>query len=74
VGTHCLAIHPLRSIQHDVLRGQQLLSGRGPYYWTVELHFDPATGQVNDALRDQSAASPLPIAFRPVAEIRLKST
>jgi hypothetical protein len=42
----------------------------GPYYWTVELHFDPATDQVYDALRDGGAAHPLPIVYDQWVEIR----
>ncbi len=44
----------------------------GPYYWTVELHFDPSTGMVFDYLRDAEATSPLPIAYDQWAEIRLE--
>lgn len=42
----------------------------GPYYWTVELHFDPATDLVNDAIRDPGGASSLPIVYDQWVEIR----
>ncbi len=44
----------------------------GPYFWTVELHFDPATDQVNDALRDPGANSPLPIIYDQWVEVRIE--
>jgi len=43
----------------------------GPYYWTVELHFDPATDRVTDALRDPSGPG-LAIIYDQWAEIRLE--
>jgi hypothetical protein len=42
----------------------------GPYYWTVELHFDPATDRVTDALRDPSGPG-LAIIYDQWVEIRL---
>jgi len=44
----------------------------GTKYWSVELHFDPATGQVYDALRDPNAFSPLPIVYDQWVEIRVE--
>ncbi len=44
----------------------------GPYFWTVELHFNPATGQVTDALRDPGGTSPLPIIYDQWVEIRIE--
>ncbi len=44
----------------------------GPYFWTVELHFDPATGRVKDALRDPSGTSTLPILYDQWVEIRIE--
>jgi hypothetical protein len=43
----------------------------GPYYWTVELHFDPTTGLVTDALRDLGGSHPLPVVYDQWVEIRL---
>jgi hypothetical protein len=45
----------------------------GPYYWAVELHFDPATGRVHDHLRDPNANTTLPIAYDRWAEIRIEA-
>ncbi len=45
----------------------------GPYYWTVELHFDPATGKANDALRDPNALSTLSIVYDQWVEIRIEA-
>lgn len=42
----------------------------GPYYWAIEMHFDPVTGQVTDGMRDPSGASPLPIIYDQWVEIR----
>jgi hypothetical protein len=42
----------------------------GTKYWAVELHFDPATGQVTDGLRDPTGASPLPLVYDQWVEIR----
>jgi len=44
----------------------------GPYYWAVELHFDPATGKVYDGLRDPNATHALPIIYNQWMEIRLE--
>jgi hypothetical protein len=42
-------------------------------FWVVELHFDPVTGKVNDALRDQSASQTVPIVFDQWVEIRIEA-
>jgi len=44
----------------------------GPYYWTVELHFDPAQGYVYDGLRDPNATTTLPIVYDQWVEIRIE--
>lgn len=44
----------------------------GTHYWSLEMHFDPATGLVSDATRDPSAASALPIVYDQWVEIRLE--
>ncbi len=44
----------------------------GPYFWTVELHFNPALGVVFDSLRDPNAASALPIVYDEWVEIRVE--
>lgn len=44
----------------------------GPYYWTVELHFDPEMSKVYDALRDPSATSGVPIVYDQWVPIRLE--
>ena len=44
----------------------------GPYYWTVEMHFDPDTDQVTDALRDPDGEHPLPILYDQWVEIRIE--
>ncbi|MGD8451281.1 MAG: hypothetical protein PVJ57_05630 [Phycisphaerae bacterium] len=45
----------------------------GPYYWAVELHFDPATHQVTDSKRDADGTSPLPIVYDQWVEIRIEA-
>jgi len=45
----------------------------GPYYWAIELHFDPTTGRVHDHLRDPNANTTLPIAYDRWAEIRIEA-
>ena len=44
----------------------------GPYQWAIEIHFDPATGQVWDYFRDPGIQNPLPIIYDRWAEIRLE--
>jgi hypothetical protein len=45
----------------------------GPYFWAVELHFDPVTGQVNDAIRDTDSLHPLPVVYDQWVEIRIEA-
>lgn len=45
----------------------------GPYYWAVEIHFDPATGMVHDQLRDPDATTTLPIIYDEWVEIRIEA-
>ena len=44
----------------------------GPYYWGVEIHFDPATGMVTDAMRDANGTSALPIIYDQWVEVRIE--
>ena len=44
----------------------------GPYYWTVEIHCDPSTDQVRDALRDPDGLSTLPVLYDQWVEIRIE--
>lgn len=45
----------------------------GPYYWAVELHFDPATDVVYDYMRDPDATSGVPIVYDQWVEIRINA-
>ncbi len=44
----------------------------GPYFWTVELHFNPTNGMVNDSIRDPSGALALPIVYDQWVEVRFE--
>lgn len=43
----------------------------GPYFFPVEIHFEPTTGQVVDALRDTNGTSTLPIVYDQWVPIRI---
>ncbi len=45
----------------------------GPYFFPVEIQFNPVTGQVHDALRDESVAEPLSIVYDQWVEIRIEA-
>ena len=45
----------------------------GPYYWTVEMHFDPTTDMVTDALRDPDGLNGVPIVYDQWVEIRIET-
>ncbi len=44
----------------------------GPYFWTVEIQFNPTTGQLHDQLRDPNAENSLPIIYDQWVELRLE--
>lgn len=44
----------------------------GPYFFPVELHFDPSGDYVYDALRDPSATTTLPIVYDQWVKIRIE--
>lgn len=42
----------------------------GPYDWGIEMHMDPATGLVNEAIHDPNATVTTPIVYNQWVEIR----
>lgn len=43
----------------------------GPYQWAIEMHMDPASGMVNEQIRDAGGAYATPIVYDAWTEIRV---
>ena len=43
----------------------------GPYEWGIEMHMDPATGMVNENIRDSGGGNATPLIFDQWVEIRV---
>ena len=43
----------------------------GPYEWAIEMHMDPATGMVNEQIRDSGGGNATPLVYDAWVEIRV---